>query len=541
MIVMPHSLPCKKFLQRAIFALSFFIAFAASGANAASRASYAISPLEGDDPAYFYADFQDAGEISRRLQKSQTLRFISAQAKDMLKGIPASEISLLFSVSGDEEPSFQMAWKLGKGRGEFLKGIAAGSASTDELEEFFGKIANLITVRAPEEGVPFYRLDPPGFYLSSDGELLVFANSIEGVKKSLRAAHNGYKRFSPKTKSGGRNLILCGLGKEYSSFFANEIAGILEFPAGALFPENIAVEMNVSPRPGGWELDIFTDAVRPLYGDGFFERGVRKPAGPFFKAGGGRLVAAVDGIVNADLVDGYDYIQLLSYYAGVKGEWDSRFLRQFAGDASEYVRSAMSSDGRLNFAITAAPDGKLAGYAAVLEGAPDWKRVGDALSKALAAGGTSADETAGTADVKEIPNDDWNHVFSIETREIESGSPVSVTAAFGDDRAFLGFMPPGGLEEPFDVNSELYESLTKNESALEIVYVDMKFLRRISAARQKSDPSANYGSKFTAMTMIPFLDIREAGAQTLSPEHFKFIFKTGWLDFEEREYVDTIM
>jgi hypothetical protein len=39
------------------------------------------------------------------------------------------------------------------------------------------------------------------------------------------------------------------------------------------------------------------------------------------------------------------------------------------------------------------------------------------------------------------------------------------------------------------------------------------------------------------MAILPFLDIREAGALTLSPEHFKFTFKTGWLDFDDRDSI----
>jgi hypothetical protein len=512
----------------------------AAGADAASRASLAISPLVGDDPAYFYADFQDAGEISRRLQKSETLRFISKQAGEALKGIPAREISLMFSVSGDEAPSFQMAWTLEDGGSEILGRIASANASTAELDKFFGKIWSSVAVEAPDHDVPFYRLNPFGFYFSSNGELLVFANSIEGVKKSLLATLNGYKRFSPKTKSNGRNLILCGLGKEYSAIFANEFAAIAGFPSGAPFPENISVEMNAALRPGGWELDIFTDAIKPLYGDAFFEHSVSKPTGSFRRAGGGRLVAAVDGIVNGDLLDGYNFMRLLSYYVGVKGEWDDQALQKFAeGDTAEYIRSALSAAGRLNFAVTSAPDGRLTAYAAVLDSAGDWKRAGDALSKAQSARRkTNSDEAV---NAKEIPDDDWNHVFSIETKEAESGSPVSVTAAFGDDRAFIGFMPPNDLKEPFSVKSEFYENLTKNEGALEIVYADMKFLRQILATRRHSDPSASYDSTLTAIATIPFLDIREVGALTLSPEHFRFIFKTGWLDFEDREYVNTIM
>jgi hypothetical protein len=521
-------------------ALVFLIASAAE-ALAASRPSLAISPPQGDDLTYLYADIMDAGEIAARLQKSETLNFTYAPAKEMLAGLPATELSLMISVSGDEAPSFQMAWGLGGENKAFLERIAGGNASEDELGEFFGKISNSISVTGPEDGTPFYRIDPFGLYFSSNGELLIFANSSDGVKKSMLAAANSLRRFSPKAKSGGRNLILLGLGKELSAFFAQDIADLIGTVDGTSFPEKIAVETSVRLRPGGWELDLFTDAVKPFFGDDFWGRSTPKPYGSFVKAGGGRLIAALDGVPGTEqLLDG-SYIGILSDILGVEYEWDADAAQTLIGRrAYDSLLAGIASSDRMNLAVTATDHGDLAGYITVSgTTGTDWKRAGDEISEALSAYGETRGD--GTVKIKELPGNAWNHVFSVEAQGTQSDRPESITAAFGDNSGFAGFLRPDLLEKPFISDSKFYEALARDENALEVMYMDMKFLRKTLYAVRMKNPDRAYDRKLTAFITIPFLDFREIGAQTLSPEHFKFSFRTGWLDFEEREFIREIM
>lgn len=85
-----------------------------ASAQAASRPSLAIAPPQGEDLSYLYADMADAGKIARRLQKSEAIKSFFEPAKAILEGFPATEMSFMMSVSGDEKPSFQMAWGLGR-------------------------------------------------------------------------------------------------------------------------------------------------------------------------------------------------------------------------------------------------------------------------------------------------------------------------------------------------------------------------------------------------------------------------------------------
>jgi hypothetical protein len=520
-----------------ILVLAFLLISLPDKAQAASRPSLAIAPPQGEDLSYLYADIADAGKIARRLRKSEALKSFFEPAKDMLEGFPATEMSFMMSVPGDEMPSFQMAWGLGREEDTLLERIAQKSASAEELEGFFGRISNLISVQAPEGESQFYRIEPFGLYFSSNGELLIFASSEEGVKKSMLAAGNSYRRFSPKTKSSGRNLILFGLGKEPSAFFAENLADVFGMEDWTLFPEKISAEAHVSLTPGGWEVDLLTDLVKPVYGDGFFGRSVPKPYGSFFRSGGGRLVAAVDGIPNAELVLTGGYVRILASILGDGAGFDASSIETLMPErAIGHIVSALGSSGRMNFAVTAMPDGDLAGYFAVSGATPgDWKKAGDEISRSVVY--YNETDRDGAVKIKELPGDGWDRVFSI-TPGGEPGQ-ASLTVAFQENRAFAGFVRPDLLGEPFSADSELYEAIARDAGVLENLYVDMRFLRKTLRAMRAKAPDRYYDGQ-AALIMISLLDFREIGAQTLSSEHFKFFFKTGWPDLEEREFIQSI-
>ncbi|MDR1019904.1 MAG: hypothetical protein LBL73_04015 [Synergistaceae bacterium] len=525
----------KAFFAIAVLALPVLLG--SPGAGAASMASLAISPPQGGDPTYVYVDLMDAGEISRRLQKSETLRSVFAQWREILREIPASEMSFMSSVSGDEAPAFQMALKLGGGEKEILGRIASGKASADELDELFGKVWNRITVEAPLEGVSFYRLNPFDVYFSSNGELLIFADSPEGVRKSIQASRNGLRRFSPARKSDGRNLILVALGKDHSSLVADELSGIAWIQGDGAFPEKFAFEMELALRPGGWEIDLFTDAIKPLFGAGFFERNAPKPYGSFFRAGGGRLLAALDGIPYSNPLSAGAYMQLMSIFLGMGSvQFYDDIEKLTVPGVMKSISSGLAASDRLNFAVTAAPDGKMSAYVMARESAgTNWQKEGEAISRAAGIYGSL--EAARAGRFEEVPGANWNHVYRVRSGESGSGSQPDITAAFGDSSALIGFLTPDLLAAPFVADSAFYEALTKAESAYEIVYVDMKLLRRVLADRVRRYPDGRYDTMLTALAILPFLDIREAGVLTLSPGHFRFTFKTGWLDFDDRESV----
>jgi hypothetical protein len=229
-------------------------------------------------------------------------------------------------------------------------------------------------------------------------------------------------------------------------------------------------------------------------------------------------------------------MQLMSIFLSV----DSR---QFYDDIEkltvprvmESISSGLAASDRLNFAVTAAPDGKMSAYVMARESAgTNWRKEGEAISRAAGIYGSL--EAAGARRFEEVPCANWNHVYRARSGEGAGGQP-DITAAFGDSSALVGFLTPDLLAAPFAADSAFYETLTKAESAYEIVYVDMKLLRRVLADRVRRYPDGRYDTMLTALAILPFLDIREAGALTLSPEHFRFTFKTGWLDFDDRESV----
>jgi hypothetical protein len=140
--------------------------------------------------------------------------------------------------------------------------------------------------------------------------------------------------------------------------------------------------------------------------------------------------------------------------------------------------------------------------------------------------------------IRERESIGFDRVFEFKTASKGDIGQTDVTAALGEDRALIGFITPSLLDEGFFSASEFFDLLIADESALEVAYLDARFMRKVlaSAAKNNMDPSM-----WIAQAVAPLMDFREIGCRTFSPNHFRFSFKTGWLDFEDREYMRTLI
>jgi hypothetical protein len=330
----------------------------------------------------------------------------------------------------------------------------------------------------------------------------------------------------------------------------------------ASYPERVQIEGDICLSPGGWSLELFTNLLEPLYGREFMERSVQKTAGSFFSAGGGKLIAALDSTPDVRQLLGAGYGLLLDFIAEVAPGAKDEVSRLAAPKYAEEIEMWLSSIDRLNFAVTADPADPscLRGYVfASTTSSGAMKKAGGIISGAIASYGAS-DE--GSGKILKVSSDGWDSVFSVEIDGLDDliGGQVSLVAAFGDDCAIVGIMPPSLLEEPFSSGSDLYDSLTGDERVMEISYLDARSLRKsLRSILLKKAPGAlerfaapfidfkkvgaaqTSAERFAALILMPLIDFRDIGAQTFSPSHFKFTFKTGWPDFEERELASSLM
>jgi hypothetical protein len=227
----------------------------------------------------------------------------------------------------------------------------------------------------------------------------------------------------------------------------------------------------------------------------------------------------------------------------ITGGGEEAVSKLVSDELREQLAEGFSSADRLNLALSAgANPGDLRGYALLSSASGGkMKQVGEIISNAIDSyNDTLSDEAK---KIKVVPADAWSFAFSTETI---SGTglikgPITLSAAFGDDRALVGVMSPSLLSEPFSSDSNLYSSLIGDGNVMETVYLDTRAIRKALGSLIEKGARSGQATSLVALLVVPLMDFRELGAQTFSPRHFRFTFRTGWLDFDDRDLIQSFM
>jgi hypothetical protein len=142
--------------------------------------------------------------------------------------------------------------------------------------------------------------------------------------------------------------------------------------------------------------------------------------------------------------------------------------------------------------------------------------------------------------IRERESIGFDRVFEFKTASEGDIGQTDITAALGEDSALIGFITPSLLNERSFSASEFFDSLIADESALEVTYLDARLMRKVLASAVLNSPYRDSVRRITP-AIATLMDFREIGCRTFSPNHFRFSFKTGWLDFEDREYMRTLI
>lgn len=527
-----------------------------SAANAAPVAGKAISSLPSGDPTYFYMDFEDAGDLAARLQKSELLRLLIDQEpgfdalRQMLRNLPAKDIALLFSFDDETKLRFQMAWSLKGDRRATLGKIAKKTATAEEVIDLLGLPADsgLLEVGLPEGDEPFYVLDPWDLYVSAHDDVLVFGDRPESVAQSVVAAGNRMKRFTPKTEGNGRNRMLFGMSRNLTGELVKLYDSFRDLERKEAAPERLLFEGDIELVPGGWNLDVYTNAVAVVYGSEFAESLYAKPEGSFYSAGGGRLLAAVDSTPNLRQILNSGYAPLFGAPLAAAREQLYEVLSTAVGDEEvKRLTDELLSIDRLNLAVTHDPENpaNVRAYALLSSRTGSMDAVSDAAAKLVSKYETEAKKKGrnGEITVDESGVNGWKTVYSFKApseKKLPSGSDQLIVA-LDKNRILAGLLSPSLLSVPFSTDSALYADLTKGENRLETLYFDARDLRKTLSAFIDAGKLPRRGRSSLAMLMVPFVDFHEIGGETFSPSHIRFKFRTGWLDFDDRAFIDSLM
>ena len=538
----------------------FVLLLSQACASADSSAGRAISSLPAGDPSYLYINFADADDIANRLQKSELIRMLVdqepefAELRSMLRNLPAKNVALMFSFDEGSRLRFQMAWSFKEDRRSLLEKIAKKTATADEVMGLLriDPEVSLFEVLPPDaEGEePFYKLLPMDLYVSAHEDVLIFGDEPERIAESVAAARNGAKRFSPKTEGDGRNCILFGLGREMT----REVAGFYDILKGTeraeTSPEPLAVEGNIELISGGWNLNLFTNAVAVIYGKNFADHMYVKPEGSFYAAGGGHLLAAIDSTPNLRQILTQEYASLLGAPFAKAKERLHDILDTATGEAEiKRLTDELLSIDRLNFAVTNDPVDmkKLRAYVLLSTRTGSMSGVGDAIATLVEKYDAKTAEKGKKSEIEidKTGASGWKTVYTVEAPE---GAKTKLTAgidhitvAVDESRILAGMLSPEELTTPFTTDSNLYGELLANKTRLETIYFDIRGLRKTLQAFAGTSKLGRRDQRMLAMFMIPFMDFHEIGAETFSPAHFRFKFRTGWLDFDDRAYIDGLM
>ncbi|MDR3321071.1 MAG: hypothetical protein LBS93_01375 [Synergistaceae bacterium] len=521
-------------------------------ADAASSSAAAIALPRGEDPSYLYIDLADAGRISERLSKSELIKRFLVDEPDapeflasLVRNFPGTELTLMLSAFPEYDIEFQVACKLGPETRGLLDKVARGTASAEEAKLLFEGMfdSGSFDIHEPDGEAgevkwPCYTVEGSEIwselpYFSSAGGLLVLGNSPEVVKRSIEAVSRRGARFVPRREFSERNALLIHIGSDVSGFLAD----------GA---EDIFFEGALSLVPGGWNFDVSTNAMRIILGGlrGFEgvvdERISARPVSSFLSAGGGRLLVAVDGVLDLNqLLAGALGIVTGSPASSEMIEMAFETIYEIVGpELGNDLAEAAASMERFNFALVADEDESSEGlrsYIALHSGDVGAVRAASAkLADVIAS--YSRERGESPVKISQIQADGWDSVYAIEAER--GDGEMTFTLGVKPDCILGGIMRPSLLSKPFTTDSVLYESLLGEEGLTEMIYIDARrFRRALRASIQKGGESGWLSENF-AMPLIFFLtDFRELGIRSYSPSRYNFTFRTGGLDFDDWAFI----
>lgn len=508
--------------------------------------SRGMAAFSEKDPTYFYVGLSDAKRIAKDLGRSELVRLLVNLAPDyeffreFLKDFPAEDFSLMLSDTGEYGVTFQMAIAFDEGKRAILDKVAARTAEEMDIAELFGGGALMLDVMGlyiPEYEDEHYELGTFDLYFASHENLLILGSSEEALERSIVACKNRFRRHGFDFRGSGDNVAFARIGEALTA----EIFGPMAYPVGdepVVNAGHVYFEGDFALVPGGWDMELYTNVIGSLYGDRLSQIAYAKKPGSFFGAGGGRLVVTVDSTP--------DLRQLLSGSYGPM----ARFWRNAGGIVEvveeklgrrkgEELGEAMMAIDRMNFAVTTAGDdlSDLRAYL-FLSSREDGRteRIGEILSE-LIEGYNDSPEVEARFERIEIPG--WSRAYSLPLPQEASvlSTQSAFTMAFGQEGLFAGLMSDALMEREFETTSALYGEISSAEDVIEVVYLDMRALRKIAGTIANTVGMRRQSRQLLGAVTIPFMDMREIGMQTHALDHFSMKFRTGWLDFDERDFI----
>lgn len=531
-----------------------------SEALAAPVSAKALGALPKKDPTYFYMGLQDAREFALRLQRSELIRLLAEiepefdAVRDFLKKFPVDDIAVLFSDGGEDErydARFQLTMRFDPKHRPTLDKIAQRTATKEDCLALFSDKPNrfleMMRIHTPEEAEePYYELSTFDLYFTAHEDLLLFGESPERLKASLAAAKSSTRRFKLEAKGPAKNTFYMNASKELTEELLGSAFYLDEQEGTAQAPQRMTLEGEIKLVPGGWNLDLFTNAATITLGKAYEKKMYSKPANSFFSAGGGQLLAALDS--TPDLTS-------MTRYSGGPRSAMRRFVNECIDEMSEALgeligeqkteelQKALFAVDRINVGITNDPtaptDVRMYMHLSSQEQGVT-PRAGEILSEIIEKYNQDAKNKEKFV-ASEQPG--WTKVYALtipeELSEITKQDTVSV--AMGEHGILFGLMSSQLIGEKFNTASALFAEATAKNNLKEIAYFDAKSIRKFVTATAKRGTLSRSTRKTLTMLIVPFLDFHEISAETLSLEHFTFRFKTGWLDFEDRDFVKKLL
>lgn len=506
-----------------------------SSALALPDSARAMAAFSEKDPTFFYVGLTDARQFAGSLGRSELVRLLVDRRPDyeffqnFLRDFPARDFTLMLSDTGEYGVTFQLAIAFGEGKRAILDKVAARTAAASDIVELLGGEAFLLDVAGlyvPESEGEFYEFTTFDLYFTSFENLLILGSHESAVERSVAACKNRFRRQKLDFKGKGDNALFARIGEEITS----EIFG--EASQGQVYFEG-----DVARVPGGWDVELHTNVVNALYGERFEEIAYEKKPGTFFRAGGGRLVAAVDS--TPDIKRFFGQLGPMADIGRGLEEVMAMAAEKLGKNRAEELREALTALDRLNLAMTTGEGGPsdLRAYAFLSsreEGVSE--RIGELLSELI-------EDYNDSPEVEErfervgLPG--WSRAYALPLPEdapvFATGSHISL--AFGPKGLFAGLMPDTSVGAEFESDSELYGEISNTRGVIEVLYLDMRALRKIAKAAMDSTGMRRQSRQMLAAMTIPLIDLREVGVQTHAVDHFSLKFRTGWLDFEERDFV----
>ena len=530
---------CKRKLSLALLGAVLLLFSGVSSALALPDSARAMAAFSEKDPTYFYVGLADARQFARSLGRSELVRLLVDHRPDyeffrsFLKDFPAQDFTLMFSDTGEHGVTFQLAIAFGEEKRAVLDKIAARTAAASDIVELLGGEAFLLDVLdlyVPESEEEFYEFATFDLYFSSYENLLILGSHESAVERSIAACKNRFRRQKLDFKGRDDNVLFARIGEELTS----EIFG--QASQGHVYFEGAVAHV-----PGGWDVELHTNVVEALYREGFAEALYEKKPETFFSAGGGQLVAAIDSTPDLRRLFG-PYGPMADIGRGLD-EMMAMAAEKLGKHRAEELRTALTTLDRLNLAMTTGEGGPsdLRAYVFLssrTEG--EVERIGNLVSELI----EDYNDAPGVGGPFErVLLSGWSRAYAFPLPEeapmFTTGSRLVL--AFGPEGLFAGLMPDALMEARFASDSALYAEISNTAGVIEVVYLDMRALRKIVKVAMDSTGMRRQGRQMLAAMTIPLIDLREIGMQTHAIDHFSLQFRTGWLDFEERDFVWSLL